>query len=51
MLTVPTDSNRIEVFISYSHADEALLKRLETHLMVLKRAGLITVWHGCNISA
>jgi len=51
MVTSPTDLNRVEIFISYSHEDEALLKRLETHLTGLKRAGLITVWHGRNISA
>ena len=51
MLTVPTDLNRVEIFVSYSHEDEALLKRLETHLTGLQRAGLITVWHGRKISA
>ncbi|HYV10082.1 MAG TPA: toll/interleukin-1 receptor domain-containing protein [Pyrinomonadaceae bacterium] len=51
MLTSPTDLDRVEIFISYSHEDEALLKRLETHLTGLKRAGLITVWHGRKISA
>lgn len=48
---LPTDSNRIEIFISYSHEDEALLKNLEKHLVGLKHAGLITVWHGRKISA
>src|SRR5262245_19852962 len=47
---MPTDSNPIEIFISYSHKDEVLRKRLETHLIGLKRAGLITVRHGRNIS-
>ncbi len=51
MPILPADSNRIEIFISYSHDDEALLKNLEKHLVGLKRAGLITVWHGRNISA
>src|SRR5215217_8112783 len=51
MTTSPTDSNRIEIFISYSHIDESLLERLVTHLSGLKRAGIITVWHGRDISA
>jgi len=51
MPTSPTDSNGIEIFISYSHEDEPLLERLLTHLSGLKRAGIITVWHGRNISA
>src|SRR5215207_6386821 len=49
MLTFSTPSNPPEVFISYSHEDEALLKRLERHLNGLKRAGLITLWHGRKI--
>jgi len=46
-----TDSNRIEIFISYSHKDEPLLERLLAHLSGLQRAGVITVWHGRDISA
>jgi hypothetical protein len=33
------------VFFSYSHADEALRDRLEKHLSMLKRQGVIDVWH------
>ncbi|NHK29671.1 toll/interleukin-1 receptor domain-containing protein [Parvularcula flava] len=33
------------VFISYSHKDEALRDELEVHLAMLKRQGLIDVWH------
>jgi hypothetical protein len=33
------------VFFSYSHADEDLRNRLEVHLAMLKRQGVITVWH------
>jgi O-acetyl-ADP-ribose deacetylase (regulator of RNase III) len=38
-----------EVFISYSHKDERLCKRLETHLTSLKLEGLITDWHDRKI--
>ena len=33
------------VFMSYSHKDEALRNELEVQLAVLKREGLIEVWH------
>jgi len=33
------------VFISYSHKDEALRDELEVQLAMLKRQGLIEVWH------
>src|SRR5689334_6633413 len=42
MVTQPTP---VEVFCSYVHADEAWLRRLETHLSLLKRQGLISLWH------
>lgn len=35
----------IEIFISYSHTDEALWKGLEKQLIALKRQGLVEVWH------
>lgn len=35
----------IRVFLSYSHADEALRSKLETHLAMLRRSGEIEVWH------
>jgi len=44
-------SDRIEVFISYSHNDEPLRNELEKHLSILKRQGLISTWHDRNISA
>ena len=34
-----------KVFISYSHADEALRDRLATHLAPMQREGLIEPWH------
>ena len=37
------------VFISYSHADEALRNELEKHLAGLLRQGVITTWHDRRI--
>lgn len=39
------------VFYSYSHRDEALRDTLETHLSLLRRQGLVAVWHDRRISA
>jgi hypothetical protein len=39
------------LFFSYSHADEALRNRLETHLSMLKRQGAIETWHDRRIAA
>src|SRR5262245_5386906 len=41
----------IQIFYSYSHKDEDLRDKLETHLSVLKRQGVITGWHDRRISA
>jgi hypothetical protein len=41
----------IAVFYSYSHKDEELRERLETHLKLLKRQGIIQDWHDRRISA
>jgi TIR domain len=41
----------ITVFYSYSHKDEELRQRLETHLKLLKRQGIIADWHDRRISA
>ena len=38
------------VFISYSHADEALRNELEKHLAGLLRQGVITTWHDRRIA-
>ncbi len=35
----------IEIFCSYAHEDETWLQKLETHLSLLKRQGLISFWH------
>jgi hypothetical protein len=44
-------SGPMTVFYSYSHKDEALRERLETHLKLLKRQGIIQDWHDRRISA
>jgi hypothetical protein len=51
MPSVKRPANPLEVFYSYSHKDEALRKELETHLALLKRAGVITGWHDRKITA
>lgn len=39
----------LSVFVSYSHRDQDLRERLETHLVQLKREGLIALWHDRRI--
>jgi hypothetical protein len=39
----------VEVFCSYAHEDETWLRKLETHLSLLKRQGLISFWHDRQI--
>ena len=41
----------IEIFYSYSHEDEELRDKLEKHLGILKRQGVITGWHDRKIGA
>ena len=42
----PSDPAKpISLFYSYSHRDEELRLRLETHLAALRRGGLIAEWH------
>ncbi len=41
----------ITAFVSYSHRDETFRNELETHLSMLKREGLISVWHDRRITA
>ncbi len=38
-----------EVFISYSHRDQALRTELDKHLSTLKRQNIITSWYDGNI--
>jgi hypothetical protein len=40
-----------KVFISYAHKDESFREELEDHLSMLKRDGLISIWHDRKISA
>jgi len=35
----------VEIFCSYAHEDEVWRQKLETHLSLLKRQGLISLWH------
>jgi hypothetical protein len=46
-----TGRERIRLFYSYSHEDEALRDALATHLSLLKRQGLIEGWHDREIGA
>lgn len=41
----------VKVFFSYSHKDETLRDKLEVHLAMLKRDGLIESWHDRRILA
>src|SRR5438874_2667865 len=43
-------STRIEIFCSYAHEDETWLRKLETHLSLLKRQGLVSLWHDRHIA-
>lgn len=40
----------VEVFCSYSHKDKIWLSKLEAHLSLLQRQGLISLWHDRLIS-
>ena len=46
-----TTQKPVKIFISYSHRDEKLRQRLETHLYALKREGLIEAWQDRRIAA
>lgn len=41
----------VKAFVSYSHKDEGLRNELENHLAMLKRSGVIEVWHDRRIVA
>lgn len=47
----PRTSGPIELFYSYAHEDEALRERLEVHLTLLKRQGILQDWHDRDIGA
>jgi hypothetical protein len=38
-------STDVEVFCSYAREDEMWLRKLVTHLSLLQRQGLISLWH------
>ncbi|HEY5744061.1 MAG TPA: toll/interleukin-1 receptor domain-containing protein [Terrimicrobiaceae bacterium] len=42
---------KAKVFYSYSHKDERYRKKLETHLSILQKNGLIEEWHDRRIGA
>jgi hypothetical protein len=46
---MPDSSTPVEVFYSYAHKDETFRNKLETHLSLLQRQGLITAWHDRHI--
>ncbi len=41
----------VKLFYSYSHRDEALRRKLETHLKILVRKKIISSWHDRDIGA
>jgi TIR domain len=43
-------TTRTKVFVSYSHADEVWLKRLQIHLKPLHRQGLVDLWDDTRIA-
>ena len=45
----PTNTEKINLFIVYSHEDERLWEQLEQHLKILAQEGLITSWHDHRI--
>jgi hypothetical protein len=46
-----SQTERVSIFLSYSHRDEALRDQLASHLKVLNRQGIITEWHDLEIRA
>src|SRR5437763_12339081 len=42
---MPNAEAPIEAFCCYAQEDETWLRKLETHLSLLKRQGLIATWH------
>jgi len=47
----PTPPASIEVFYSYAHEDEGLVKELRKHLSILKRQSVIREWYDREITA
>ena len=46
MVAAPTP---VEIFCSYAHEDDTWQQKLETHMSLLKRQGLISLWHDRQI--
>ena len=46
-----SNTKPINLFISYSHKDEDLRNKLETHLKLLQRQNIINTWHDRKIDA
>ena len=46
-----SSARKIEAFISYSHKDDEWRAKLESHLSLLKREGVINLWHDRRIDA
>ena len=44
-------SKPLKVFVTYSHEDTAAKEELITHLAVMKREGLIDIWHDNEITS
>jgi hypothetical protein len=44
------DNKTIKVFCCYSHKDEGLRAEFETHLSMLKKEGIIDLWHDRRIT-
>jgi hypothetical protein len=51
MAAAPAPPGPTEVFFSYAHEDEQLMKELVSHLGILKRLGVIHDWHDRKITA
>jgi internalin A len=49
--TMDTTRQAVRLFYSYSHKDETLRNKLETHLKLLHRQGLLETWHDRKIEA
>src|ERR1051326_5128004 len=51
MASIPQPAKPLKLFYSYAHKDERWRKRIETHLSMLQRQGIIAGWHDRNINA
>ena len=43
------EARMVGVFVSYSHKDEALRQELDKHLTMLRRQGVVDIWHDRRI--